>query len=359
MSNTSAPLTPLSIDDSANLITSPGFPKRTPVPDWTFNPTIITEIQTLSNLIGSGGQAKPLPAGIKQYVIIGTGVQTLDSYNMVNANSWPNYYLYGARHVILIPRFQDGDGTVPVRMAQISTATATYYIHYQKNFFLDVSSSHADLTDNPQVQSIVGSILAGNPNPSSSFTYSSQVPINLEKGVDFTLHSNAQLSIVDSSTGDRLGYNSAGGIDETLGTGSFIDQDGIEYAAIQNSSDPLTVLVNGTSTGNFTLAVNYSTPNGVMTFDYPNIQVQNGTLAQLSFNTATISPDNRTSVPSLVVDSSSGLSTIPPVIESVSTYSTSQNSAGSEAVGGVFIATTIALIFAAIIVFRRRGRNHG
>ncbi len=361
MSNSMTPVTPLNVTDSAKLILSPGFPQRTPTPTWTFNPTILGQIQTIGDLIGPKGSPNPLPPGIKQYVIIGTGVQTLGYYRMVDAGSWPDYYLYGNQHVIMVPQFQDGDGTVPIRMAQISTATDTYYVPYHRSIFTGGSSEHGALTDNTQAQQIVGTILGGNPASPSSFPYNNQALTNRDKDVNFTLHSNAQLTIIDPKTGDRLGYNAAGGIDETIGTATFIQENGIEYASIQNVSEPLTVLVNGSSTGNFTLTVNYSNPNGNIAFAYHDVQVQNGTQAQLAFDPSTISLNDRTSVPALNVKSYAGSSSVSPTIESMTTRSISQNGSGSgdAAVGGIVIALTIGLIFAAILVFRRKGKDRG
>ncbi len=364
MSNTENPATPLDAVESANLISSPGFPIRTPIPTWTFNPAILSEIQLLGNLIGPKDHPTPLPAGIKQYVIIGTGIQTLDSYTMNNAYGWQKYFLFDNRHVILVPNFQDGDGTVPLRMAEISTATATYFVPYQKDYvFGGGSTSHGKLTDNDKVKQIVASILGGSPEDQSTFGYTSQALVNLDKKVDFTLHSNAQLSIVDSATGNTLGYTSTGGIREDLGSGTFIDQDGIEYASIQNNSDPLAVLVNGTSTGNFTLTVNYTTSGGIMAFSYPDVQVQQGTNSQLSFNPSAISLADRSSVPDLRVNKLGSVTQVAPTIVAIDAFSTTaagNYTTGSNSglvLGAIAVITTVTVAGTALAVVKRKKKE--
>jgi pimeloyl-ACP methyl ester carboxylesterase len=239
----------------------------------------------------SGTQNAPSPMPVRLYAIIGYGFQTLSGYNMSESSgsSQPYIQLSNGAHVIMRPIFSDGDGTVPLASAQISTASRTYYIanvpatgYFGRGA---VSSAHGDLPSNPTVLRIVDQIINGTAPP--PIPYRTQTLAR--SGMNFTLHSNAILSVRDTYGNGHLGPNSYGGIDENLSSGSYLDLDGIEYASLQNTNDTYIVSVNGTSDGEFTLSVNFTLSNGVSySFAYPEVSVQNGTLGVVEINATNI-----------------------------------------------------------------------
>jgi hypothetical protein len=263
-----------------------------------------------------GPKASPNPLGVKQYVIIGTGVETV-SYFSERAPNPGESYLFLGQNVVLDPHFGDGDGTVPIWGAETSTATSTYYVSYENRFgfgtsLRDVSSEHGALPANTNVQQIVGQILQGSPPPASSHPYA----LSTGKEADYTefeLHSNANMTVVDSATGGSMGYNKNGGIGENVSQGTFMSIGGVEYAAVQNISRSYHVNVQGTSTGKFTLSLNITRGGSVISsFAYPNVPVTSNTGADL-----TLSEGNLQSPPALTVSNGGGnKTTISPVVAS-------------------------------------------
>jgi pimeloyl-ACP methyl ester carboxylesterase len=111
------------------------------------NPALLQAKAKFDALMGP--RASPTPLGVKQYVIIGTGVETLSTFSERAPNPGESF-LYLGQNVAMDPRFGDGDGTVPIWGAETSTATDTYYVGYVNRFGLgtslrDVSSAHGDL----------------------------------------------------------------------------------------------------------------------------------------------------------------------------------------------------------------------
>jgi hypothetical protein len=126
---------------------------------WSSNPTAYNAAkQFWQNYIGTPGNPLPLPDGVKLYAIIGTGVDTLGYYELKKA-VYGNNVFYDGQWMYLYPNTVDGDGTVPKLSAQISTATSTYYV---------TGVMHGDLPSDANVQSIVGSIISGNPSSSGN-----------------------------------------------------------------------------------------------------------------------------------------------------------------------------------------------
>lgn len=117
------------------------------------------------------------------------------------------------------------------------------------------------------------------------------------ESVDLTIHSNANLEILDQN-GGMMGWNTYNGtILEMLPQGTFLDQDGIQYASIQNSSVSYTLFLNGTNAGTFTMTINITRAETTTVFSYPSVAVENGTVAQLSLNP----PETISSLPPLTV----------------------------------------------------------
>ena len=278
------------------------------------NPLLLKEKATFDALMGP--KYSPSPLGVKQYVIIGTGVETLNSFTETTPAPGDSY-LYLGRNVALEPHFDDGDGTVPIWSAQTSTATDTYYVSYVNRFGLgtslrDISSEHGSLPGNPTVQGIVGKILQGNPPAQSSFPYEYSTGKTADY-TEFELHSNANMTVTDTASGLSMGYNKNGGIGENASQGTFASMNGVEYAAVQNVSRTYKVSVQGTSTGEFTLSVNITRGgNLISSFSYPKVPVTAGTLA-----TMTLTEGNLQAAPMLSVSNNGATgTTVSPTIVS-------------------------------------------
>jgi hypothetical protein len=115
---------------------------------------------------------------------------------------------------------------------------------------------------------------------------------------------------VDESTGERLGYDEHGNIEESL-AGSFLSMDGVEYASLIGATRPLKVVVNGIQTGNFTLTVNVASSKSSTVFEYRDVAVENDTVAQFVINP---SQTTTKSIPSLSVTTGGQTLTVPATI---------------------------------------------
>ncbi|CAN5582726.1 hypothetical protein BH20ACI3_BH20ACI3_38060 [soil metagenome] len=259
-----------------------------------FNPGLLQLAkQFMSGAVDANGNPKPLPGGVKQYAIIGTGVSTLSAYKL---EDWkPGTFFAGSylelgngRKVVMNPVSGDGDGTVPLWSLETPVATRTYYIPYKSGFITDESSAHGDLPANKTVQSIVAQIIQNSSPDASKYPRPQQYmnkPMTpgkvLEPIVEFELHSDAHLRITHAS-GKALGFNNAGGIDETL-PGTFLAMDGLEYASLAEIDIPVTATVTGIREGKFTLDVKVKRPGGSTTqVSYQEVAVKNGTVAQVT-----------------------------------------------------------------------------
>jgi pimeloyl-ACP methyl ester carboxylesterase len=259
----------------------------------------------------AGTPQNPVPLPVKHYVIVGVGISTLIGYDLVDFK-WsllgppPWRYLdLSGREVELIPIFADGDGQVPLLSAEVGAGSITYYVKH--DIARASSSEHGYLAQNNIVQSIVGKILDNDPPAPEAYKY--KTPEILDK-TDFTLHSDAHLVIVDESTGERLGYDEHGNIEESL-AGSFLSMDGVEYASLIGATRPLKVVVNGIQTGNFTLTVNVASSKSSTVFEYRDVAVENDTVAQFVINP---SQTTTKSIPSLSVTTGGQTLTVPATI---------------------------------------------
>jgi pimeloyl-ACP methyl ester carboxylesterase len=279
---------------------------------WNINAVLLERARRFWARMGTVDNPTPLPSGVKHYVIIGYGNQTMDGYRLETATD-DDYVAIGSRRVKGVPLWGDGDITVPLKLAQIKTATKTYYVRFKVGVFgskIVVSSKHGDLPAHPTVQSLVWDILEGKPNDGVLYSYSKPSAFDTEN-VDFTLHSDAHLSITDEGSGGRLGFNSRGGIDQTLPTGSFVAIGKAEYASLANVSNRYQVTVEGIREGKFTLEINIGRGGNTLTkFYYPEVPVRQGTRAQLN-----LSPTQAaSSPPPLTVTTDGRTTTIPASI---------------------------------------------
>jgi pimeloyl-ACP methyl ester carboxylesterase len=277
---------------------------------WNINAVLLERARRFWARMGPVDNPTPLPSGVKHYVIIGCGNQTMDGYKLETATD-DDYVAIGSRRVKGVPLWGDGDITVPLQLAQIKTATKTYYVRFKEGTMGSkigmVSSQHGDLPANPTVQSLVWDIVDGKPNDGVLYTYSKPSASDKEY-VDFTLHSDAHLSITDEGSGGRLGFNTRGGIDQTLPTGSFVAIGKAEYASLANVSNRYQVTVEGIREGKFTLEINIGRGGNPLTkFYYPEVPVRQGTIAQLN-----LSPSQAASSPPPLAVTTDGMTTTIP-----------------------------------------------
>lgn len=277
--------------------------------DWHMNTMLLEQAAAFHAPVGKKNNPAPFPDGVQQYVIIGYGTRTLGHYVLYD---WqPGWIFKGeylelanGRKVVLEPRFQDGDGTVPLWSLETSTATATYYLSYQQ----DDPTAHADLPASQRVQALIGSILADHPPDPANFSYDSPDELSdIESGIDFTLRSDASMRIIDPVNGGAMGLNAAGGIDENVPTGTFLQIDGFEYASVANPAVAYPILITGTRAGEFTLTVDIHRGKEVATCTFPQVAVAAGTSAQTAVTPQLVT----TECPTLQVNTAGVVSTVP------------------------------------------------
>ncbi len=284
---------------------------------WVFNPKLLQIAEAFNKSFSTNPDAPPekptpLPGGVKQYVIIGVGVKTLAQYSMRDARPGERFVVLIGKNVVLEPRFGDGDGTVPLQGSEISSnkkvaeaMATTYYIPNGAQ-----SSGHADLPSNTIVQEIVGNIINGRPPKTDTYKNPNEAEdkrIDLEKGAQFALHSDAHLNITDERTGRKLGFNNKGGIDENLPSGTFLSMEGVEYASIADIDRTIRVRVTGIREGKFTLDVNVNRAGStVAQFSYREVPVKPGTIAEV-----TMTPGQMSTPPPLTVTTNGRTTTIP------------------------------------------------
>lgn len=259
----------------------------------SLNPNMLKAAADFRKLLvdPSNGQERSLPPGVNHYVIAGTGVRTLSFYLMRDAKPGEPYVELAGRHVVLEPQFEDGDGTPPWWSLDFQKYTRKYYIsHKSKNS----SAGHLAITANPATHALIKQILDGKAPDSWAPQRDSLADLD---AIDFTIHSDAHLTIVDTATGETLGFKDQGGISDGILTGSFLSSDEAEYASLAELNRTYRVLIKGTKDGKFQLSVKLMRGGNVRTFDYPEVKVKKGTLAQ-----CTITPDQvTTTLPPLIV----------------------------------------------------------
>lgn len=227
---------------------------------------------------------KPLPAGVDHYLITGTGVSTLTGYGLRDATAADEQFLeLGGRKVVLIPIFADGDGTVPMWSLELDGVTATYYVSDERRLGLLVlppkTAQHMNLGANKDLQNIIAAILEGKPPATQQYSPPAY-QTDTEVRTDFILHSDAHMAILDVN-GERLGYNSSGYIFESV-PGTFLNEGAVEYASVADTSNEYRVMVEGIRDGEFDLEVNVETGDTIDIITYNNVQVKNGTTAEVT-----------------------------------------------------------------------------
>ncbi len=345
-SGTECPSTPLGSNATQGLLTN----SSTQLPyylngtiGWRLNPSLADNFYTLANSLGSMSNPAPLPGAVKQYAIIGYGISTLGFFDLKPAQSATGI-IFDGQPVSMVPEFVDGDGTYQVSSEQLSTATATYYVPYSSND----SSGLVNLPSNQKVQSIIASIVRGNPLPEKDFSYNLSLgnssPLSGEK---FSVTPDTLIRISDSRTNQTLGFNPGGGVNGTAGTGSFVSTLSGNFAAFENANDTYLVTVQSLENVRSTLSVNL-TVNGqlVAYFTYRNVSLTKDAVASLQINGTKILAGSK--IPSLSVRTGAAMTEIPPDVQydTISKQTVSQPSSSFD----LFNLTNITLIGIAIAV---------
>lgn len=141
-----------------------------------------------------------------------------------------------------------------------------------------------------------------------------------EAGNNDTSNSNNNATTNVLGPAGTLGYYNANGtssIVETLPTGTFLSIEGGDYASIADTSKTYHVDINGIRDGKFALTVNLTGTGGrVVTLQYPETAVRNGTTAQMDVNAdmiaAQVSNNNASAVANATT--STNISTVPPAL---------------------------------------------
>lgn len=289
---------------------------------WSPNPTLVQNADAFHRMLvdPATGQEKPLPTGVKHYAISGYGVSTIAFWRLKDCTpgtSWipgvsdTTCLQLDGQNVKLEPIFLDGDGVVPVWGLNVTSATKRYLFPY-----LDSSHSgeHTAITGYPQVLDLVQDLYRGQA-PAVD-----KLPIPEERldpnrwlyffqRTDFTLHSDADLTVIDERTGARLGSNDSGGIDESLTTGSFLSTQGTEYISIADVQGSYRVQVKGIQDGSFHLTVDMAQGSQTTTFTYGPVPVKKGTVAEVRITPSQVGAN----LPPMEVTTGGTKTTRPPV----------------------------------------------
>ena len=120
-------------------------------PIRSINETLLRNAKQFYDIVGTSFDPKPLDSSVKHYVVIGKGVRTLQGYKMIQSQE--SSVEYDGVSVVLEPIWGDGDGTVPLKSAEIQGAYRTYHIdHYNPSF---LSAEHGALPSNKAVQEVI------------------------------------------------------------------------------------------------------------------------------------------------------------------------------------------------------------
>jgi len=242
---------------------------------WIMNPDLVRDAKELHDLIG-----ETAPEGVKTFTIIGCGLPTLSKYHerRPRERDSKSYGLLKkerdtSTRIWFAPRFEDGDGTVPLWSAEGLLGDTKLYIQDSGK---EDSAEHGALPSSERIQKLISNILKGDPVESEY----KKKPFVIEESekIKYTLHSSANLHIYDSE-GNHMGLNDFGAIDEGIPGGTFLRMDDKEFAVIFNALDSYQVRVVGSETGEFTLGMNVSSGGETLDMVYPEVKVENGTEA--------------------------------------------------------------------------------
>jgi hypothetical protein len=262
--------------------------KATKANTWRLNGTDMSSADAfLSGFTGSHQIAVPT------INIVGAGVQTLSAFVMRQANStevkkgqyldYYNEYNGTMEKVVLVPYFSNGDGTVPLWSEADGDPNVT-------NLYFYTSSNHDKMVSDRSVDSMIQNVMNGarteedlcGGTPTNCKFDAHHISKNTEK-TNFVLHSDAELIVNYTGDGSTFGLNMFGGVDENATRGSFADVQGVEYVTVNNATSPLSVSLNGTTTGDFTLDVSLQGANNA-SYAYQGVPVANGSISLMAFD---------------------------------------------------------------------------
>lgn len=293
---------------------------------------------------GTRSSPTAMPAGVDLYTIMGVGVRTLDEFGLRTRRGDEEAILLHDDPVVFEPLFGDGDGTVPLANLEMPNANERYYVAWGA----DDPTAHGDLARSARVQGIVGKILQGAPPSGSEHPYTfvrSSDRNDPDPGVDFTLHSDAHLRIATSD--GTLGVGDDGAVLETL-PGSFLELNGIEYAALPASYDAvLDVTVTGIRPGSFDLDVRRVRSDGMDSFAYESVPVREGVTA-----TVRLGPDSFASPPALTVTDGEHITTVQATTAPTRDGGSGRNVGVVVALAGLILVAAAAIGVGAMAAFR-------
>lgn len=286
----------------------------------SFNGPLLKQASSFFSPVGSIGAPRALPGGVQLYAIIGTGVSTLNGYDMQDwtPGSLPawlvsNSYLElgDGRKVVMHPVVSEGDGTVPLWSLEPGVPATKYYVRHSSS----ESSVHSQLPANPTVQAIVAGILKNKPLKTAEYgpprSWLGEPLDKLtedEDNAQFELHSDAHLRITGPA-GKALGLSADGVLDERL-AGTFMAYEGAEFASISDLSTPVSVSVDGIRTGKFNLDVKIRMAGKqVSEFAFRDVPVIAGTKTEFTFV-----PGAMSDLPSLTVKNGNVATTVSAVL---------------------------------------------
>jgi len=320
----------LTLFETTTIAESVGFPRLL---FWNLNPQLERQRREFQQRYGRSADSKMLPA---TYTILGHRVPTIVGFTLwpledylkltgkdaadvqtVYRTTRSGQTLAEPETLVLCPVWGDGDGTVPLNGALLSTAARQYFVTSGGDDPSDRSASaqHSHLPTNRVVQDIVRAILANEPPPEDQYPYrpARGLPPLSETGdenstspalhqVQITLRSDAHLRVTDLS-GRIAGRNTDGTIERSLPQGDFLRLGGAEYVAISNLDQDIQTTVTGFREGRFTLDIEiHRRGQPIGAFAYVGVPVVDGTVAAIRF----VPNHLDANVPDLVVTSPQG-----------------------------------------------------
>jgi len=123
------------------------------------------------------------------------------------------------------------------------------------------------------------------------------------------LQSDAHFAVIDTVTGNRLGFDQDGNIEQNLDGFFWVDGE-IESVFIINPDSNYSVEVTGITDGEFSLDIENTGESGMSTqFSYSKVSVQDGTFAQFDISPETLTADN---IPDMTVNTQGVVSIVEP-----------------------------------------------
>lgn len=252
---------------------------------WQLNPALVTRAAATREALGTAA-----PAGVPTYTIVGCSRMTLSAYQ---AQAVPESDLKGPfqPHILdaagkgwwMVPVPGNGDGTVPMWSAACLTGDRRFYVPDQDQD----PAEHFLLPSSRRVQTIVKGVLHGYINkPADVPDYNAAeppewAPANEEEWrLEFLLACPAHLRVRDAQ-GRQLGFGADGEVWEQLPNGLCSADADRESIVLRRVTGPLTVQVDGTDSGEFTLWARVRGGGQDRLLTWPHVRTAAGSTAEL------------------------------------------------------------------------------